>query len=102
MTQHLLYVVPISLVGFLAAMTSASAAIPRDGDLRREATAPTQSTEAPIILAQRGGRGGGGRGGGGRGGGGFGGARAGAGGFNRSAAAGSRNWSGVAASNRSI
>src|SRR3954468_4803242 len=112
MTKQLLYIVPISLIGLLAALAPADAAIRSDGADRDTVIAPAKSTEAPMILAQRGGRGGGGmrgggggmRGGGGgmRGGGGYAGARGGAGGFIRSPAAGSRNWSGVSASNRSF
>src|SRR3954470_16254013 len=100
MTRQLLYVVPISLIGLLAALAPADAAIRSDGADRDTVIAPAKSTEAPMILAQRGGRGGGGggmrggggggmRGGGGggmRAGGGYAGARGGAGGFNRSAA----------------
>src|SRR3954452_6869784 len=104
MTRQLLYVVPISLIGLLAALAPADAVIRSDGADRDPVVAPAKSTEAPMILAQRGGRGGGGgmrggggggmrggggggmRGGGGggmRGGGGYAGARGGAGGFNR-------------------
>jgi hypothetical protein len=119
MTKHLHYVVPIFLIGLIAGAAPASAAVRSDGGTRDPIAAPAESTDAPIILAQRGGGrggGGGGRGGGGmRAGGGGGGMRAGGGGYaggarggyagggaNRSAAAGSRNWSGVSASNRSV
>ncbi len=118
MARYLLYVVPISLVGLMMAVIPAGATLRSDAGAPSEAAVSAKSTDAPIILAQRGGRGGGGRGGGGaRGGGGgmragggrsYAGARGGAGGragagggYNRGAA-GSRNWSGVSASNRSV
>ena len=66
MTKHLHYVVPIFLIGLIAGAVPASAALRSDGGTRDPVAAPAESTDAPIILAQRGGgRGGGGRGGGG-------------------------------------
>ena len=112
MTKHLHYVVPIFLIGLIAGAVPASAAIRSDGGTRDPVAAPAESTDTPIILAQRGGVAAAGvavagcvRGGGG--------GRGGAvvlpaghgvvmpeereavmpGGANRSAAAGSRNWS---------
>src|SRR5689334_4093955 len=90
MTKLSLYLAPISLVALVAAGAPASASIRVDGSLGDAAAAPAKSTDAPIILAQRGGgRGGGGRGGGGgmRGGGG-GGMRAGGGGGMRAGGGG--------------
>src|SRR4051794_18804846 len=82
MTKHLHYVVPIFLIGLIAGAVPANAAIRSDGGTRDRVAAPAESTDAPIILAQRGG----GRGGGGRGGGG--GMRAGGGGGARGGYAG--------------
>jgi hypothetical protein len=98
MTRYLLYVVPISLVGFMATAAPAGAALRGDGGVP-DAAAPAKNGDAPIMMAQRGGRAGGGFAGA-RGAGGF--SRAGvAGGHNSAAVASSRNWSGVAVSNRS-
>src|SRR4051794_25909587 len=89
MTRCLHCMAPISLIVLLVTAAPASAAVWSDSGPRDLAAAPAKSTDAPIILAQRGGgRGGGGRGGGGgarAGGGGYrgggGGARAGGGGY---------------------
>ena len=101
MNRWLLYLVPISLIGFTAPAPPASAALRNDDGVTNPAATSMKGDNAPLMLAQRGGRAGGGAWGGG---GYAGGARAGTagGGFNRSAAAGSSSWSGVSASNRSV
>ena len=61
MANCLFYVVPISLIGFIAAAVPAGAALRSDGDAGTPAAASAKSSDAPMMLAQRGG----GRGGGG-------------------------------------
>ena len=61
MANCLFYVVPISLIGFMAAAVPAGAALRSDGDAGTPAAASAKSSDAPMMLAQRGG----GRGGGG-------------------------------------
>jgi len=99
MTKCLGYMAPIALIGLMATQAPATAAIWSGNMVRDIAAATADRTDAPLVLVQRGGRGGGGRGGGGRGGGGYaGGGRGGAGGVNRGGGGGS--WAGVSGGNR--
>jgi hypothetical protein len=90
MTKCLVYMVPIALIGLMATPAPAGAATWSGSMARDIAAATADRTDAPLVLVQRGGRGGGG--GGARGGGG--GARGGSGGA-RGGGGGGGSWAGV-------